>query len=85
MLLDSNIIIYISKKKDFGNFLKNKIFSASIISKLEVLGFHKLIEKDKLELELLFKTILLIPIDETILEKAISLRQKRTFHLVIQL
>jgi predicted nucleic acid-binding protein len=44
MLLDSNIIIYAHKPdyQPLRDVLKNKELSASIISYLETLGYHKI-------------------------------------------
>jgi predicted nucleic acid-binding protein len=81
LLLDSNIIIHISANKNFGNFFENKIIFTSIISKLEVLGYHRISEWEKSSLTLLFDTISILEIDDTIIEKAISLRQIRKISL----
>jgi len=81
MLLDSNIIIHISANKNFGDFFENKIIFTSLISKLEVLGFHRISELEKSSLTLLFDTISIIEIEDTIIEKAIHLRQLRKMSL----
>jgi toxin FitB len=49
MLLDSNIIIYAHKLdyQPLRAFLKNKELSASMISYLETLGYHKITETEK--------------------------------------
>jgi toxin FitB len=76
-LLDSNIIIY-SAKPEFADLRKlisdqNNIVSA--FSKLEVLGFHSLLSADKLYFESVFDYLEIHPVDLTVIDKAIALRQ----------
>jgi toxin FitB len=49
MLLDSNIIIYAYKPEYqlLRDFLKHKELSASMISYLETLGYHKITDAEK--------------------------------------
>lgn len=75
-LIDSNILIY-SAKPDF-NYLRPLIARTnfvSIISKLEVLGFHKLTERDKIYFDACFKLLSIIHTDVIIFEKAIEIRR----------
>ena len=81
MLLDSNIIIYLSNDSNLDNFLKDEILFASIVSKIEVLGFHKISEKKKLDLSNFFKDITILTIDSEIVDQSIALRQKRNISL----
>jgi toxin FitB len=78
-LIDSNILIY-SAKPEYSylrNLFKDSQNMVSAISKLEVLGFHQLRLKDKIYFEAVFAAIEVVPISEEILERAITLRQKR--------
>lgn len=49
ILLDSNIIIYtvLTQHSDLRNWLKSKRIFVSVISQLEVLGYHQLNAKDR--------------------------------------
>lgn len=42
MVLDSNIIIYSANGNSFEELFREKNLYASVVSKTEVLGFHKL-------------------------------------------
>jgi hypothetical protein len=83
MLLDSNIIIYAHKPdyQPLRDFLKNKEQSASIISYLETLGYHKITDTEKKYLQQFFSLIILLPISETVIQKATLLRQQRKMTL----
>lgn len=78
ILLDSNILIYSSQTEYV--YLKPLVLNTknyvSHISKLEVLGFPRLTQSEKQYFENVFKILSLIPIDETIIDKAIELRQQ---------
>jgi toxin FitB len=81
MLLDSNVIIYITQKRDIGNILDDKVLFVSVITKLEVLGFHKILPEDKKSLEFFFETTKVLAITDTIIDLAIQLRQTRKISL----
>jgi len=55
--------------------------AVSSITKLEVLGYHKLSADDKELFEGFFQTITVLPVSGSIIEKAISLRQQRKMSL----
>ena len=78
-IFDSNLIIY-SSQEDF-EYLKPIIKQPdsyfSEISRLEVLGYHKITIADKSYFESLFALINSISVDKSIIETAIDLRQKR--------
>ena len=78
-LLDSNILIY-SFQPDYS-FLRPLLIDAdnvvSEIALVEVLGFHKLLPKEKNYFEILFNNLRIIPIDRNIINKAIELRQQK--------
>jgi len=85
MLLDSNIIIY-SVQPEYQiilEFLSSKEdnISISIVSKIEVLGYHDLSEFVKENLQLFFSEIPIINLSDEIAEIAIQLRQKKKMTL----
>ena len=78
-ILDSNIVIY-ATQADFGYllpYLHDPNNYVSEITKLEVLGFHGFDRTTKHAMKDLFDTLQIIPIDSTIIDKAIELRQMR--------
>ncbi len=84
MLLDSNIIIYSTNPlyDSLQIFIAQNDCCVSLISKLEVLGFQNLQEKDKKILEDFFETAeTIVPISDEIIERAIRLRQQRRMSL----
>ena len=78
-LLDSNIIIYLGTDKaaQIENILVDKELNVSVITKVETLGYHKLSDKEKKFLNLLFDRINVIPLDDEIITSAIHLKQHR--------
>jgi len=83
MLLDSNILIYAAEPEyDYvRQFIIKQKPIISVISKVEVRGYHKLTLKNQQKLEKLFQIIPLLPITDTIVEQAIILRQTRKMSL----
>jgi len=84
VLLDSNIIIYSTNPlyDSLQIFIAQNDCCVSLISKLEVLGFQNLQEKDKKILEDFFETAeTIVPISDEIIERAIQLRQQRKMSL----
>lgn len=81
MILDSNILIYVvdpayERLRDYIDKQERQLH-VSLISKLEVLGYHRLKLVDKIEIEQLLTTALLLPITNSIVTEAIRLRQQR--------
>ena len=78
ILLDSNILIY-SYQTDF-TYLKPLVIetknSVSHISKLEVLGYPRLLGIEKQYFENVFKILNNLPIDDSVINQAIKLRQQ---------
>lgn len=78
-IFDSNLIIYSSQ--DEFQFLKPIINQpdgyVSEISKLEVLGYHQINLIDKSYFESQFALLRIIPIDKSVIDTAIDLRQKK--------
>ena len=55
--------------------------AVSVITKLEVLGYHKLLPEDKDMFEGFFQTITVLPVSNFVIENAISLKQQRKISL----
>ena len=85
MLLDSNIIIIASKlvQVKLISYLRNneKKLHTSIISQIEVLGYHQLKEVEKAFLQNFFNSIPILPLNEIVAAKAIELRQRKPLSL----
>lgn len=69
VILDSNIVIYTGLRQHYQlrDWLKSKKLFVSAISELEVLGYHKLISKDRRYFETFFKRCELFPIHSEII------------------
>jgi len=82
-LLDSNIIIYSAEPEN--QFLRELIEDncpfVSIISKIEVLGYHKIKPAEKDYFNTFFLNAPIIEINHNIIEKAISIRQAKKVSL----
>ncbi len=81
MIVDSNVIIYSiqAEYESVQNYLLSRIdkVHASAITKIEVVGFHKLDTAEKQQFELFFTAIITLPISDQIIAEAIRLRQQR--------
>ena len=85
MLLDSNIIIYSvmpenSKIREYLSINESGLYVSSV-SKIEVLGYHKLTGEEKTLFENFFALIRLVPIDSAVIDQATSLRQRKRISL----
>ncbi|MBI5081422.1 MAG: type II toxin-antitoxin system VapC family toxin [Chloroflexi bacterium] len=83
MLLDSNIIIYASQPhyEHIRQFIAENAPYISVISKIEVLGYHKFDQGSRKFLEEFFGAAEILPLDDSIVSKAIELRQQRKMSL----
>jgi len=83
MLIDSNIIIYAAEpeREDLRQFLVAQAPVVSAISRVEVLGYHKLTPEDLHEFEQFFTAAIVLPVSDAVLGQAIRLRQVRTMSL----
>ncbi len=83
ILLDSDIIIYSALPHNIE--LRRRIASenpyASVISLVEVLGFHNISKDEALYFGDFFAATEVIPISEAVLDQAISIRQERKIGL----
>ncbi len=83
LLLDSNIIIY-SALPEYS-FLRDYYFQdgtfASAISKVEVLGYHKITSGQIAFFNEIFSVLPLMPVDSNVIDKAVALRRERNLSL----
>ena len=84
MLFDSNIIIYSSQQHNrdlLGFILGVTQRSVSIVSYIEALGYHSLVERERQSLESFFQDAEILPLTNTIAQQAVALRQQRRMGL----
>ena len=83
MLIDSNIVIYSSHQGDAEllQFIDGIQRSVSIVSYVEALGYHSLIQIERQFLEHFFQTAEILPLTNTIAQQAVTLRQQRRMGL----
>lgn len=83
MLLDSNIIIYaaLPEYAALQDFIAKHAPAVSAISRVEVLGYHLLTETDRRNFEAFFAAATVLPISDSVLSKAVGLRQIRKMSL----
>lgn len=82
-ILDSNILIYaaIDKYAHLREFIQKENPVVSAISKLEVLGYHKLGEEEYQVYYEILEKIQVIEISVTIIEQAIKFRRTKSMSL----
>ncbi len=83
MLLDSNIIIYAAKPEyaDLRRFIAEHTPAVSAVSYVEVLGYHKLTDSERRDLEAFFAAAPILPLSGTVLDQAVRLRQQKKMTL----
>ena len=83
MLLDSNIIIYASQPEhgQIRQFIGEHDIVVSAVSYVEVLGYHRLTEENRLYFEEFFSVVEVFPISNAVLDRAVALRQMRRMTL----
>jgi predicted nucleic acid-binding protein len=83
MLLDSNIIIYaaLPEYAALQDFIAKHAPAVSAISRVEVLGYHLLSEMARHNFEEFFAAATILPISDSVLSKAVELRQIRKLSL----
>ncbi|GAB3545983.1 type II toxin-antitoxin system VapC family toxin [Spirosoma fluminis] len=81
MILDSTILIYFVEPnyETLRTYLQAQedTLYFSLVTKLEVLGYHKLKPEHKIQLEQLFLNASMLPISQEVITEAIRLRQQR--------
>ncbi len=83
MLLDSNIVIYAAKSQggDLLQLFEEPELAVSIVSYIEVLGFHQLDESEKRFCESFFRSVEVLPLTSVVAFTAASLRRQRRMSL----
>lgn len=83
ILMDSNIIIYVTSGQYPGltSWFLDNAPSASVMSKVDVLGYHNLKSTEKAELERFFSRLNVIYPTAEEFERAIELRQRHAMSL----
>ena len=78
ILVDSNILIYSAdeKYKNLRDLFKRPDTIISIISRLEVLGYHRITAEQIIYFETIFKVTDVVQITEPVIDQAIYYRQK---------
>jgi predicted nucleic acid-binding protein len=83
MILDSNILIYaIQPNYEYLiDWMLKELPSVSVITQIEVLGYHKLLLQQKVQFEVLFDNLTILPINTAISNRAIALKQQQKMSL----
>lgn len=83
ILLDSNVLIYLmnGQKPKLYDWLSQYDTSVSVISRIEVLGFHKLSDQQKYLAEQLLSMSRTLSITDDVVQRAILLKQQRAIKL----
>ncbi len=83
VLIDSNLIIYAAKPEyqELRRFIARHAPAVSVVSYVEVLGYHRLTEQDRRYFEDFFVAAPIVRISTDILEQATRLRQRRAIGL----
>ena len=83
MLLDSNIIIYSAKREHakLRGFINEEFHSVSAISRIEVLGYHHLVEREREYLDKFFDAANVLSISDSVITRAVQLWQIRRMSL----
>ncbi len=83
MLIDSNIIIYaaLPEHYDLRRFVAANAPSVSVVSFVEVLGYHRLTDQDRRYFEDFFVAAPVLQLSTEILDRATELRQQRSIKL----
>lgn len=83
MLLDSNIVIYSSKREyaELRGFMAKNVYSVSAVSRIEVLGYHLLATEQHQYLIEFFQAADILRISDAVVTEAIKLRQTKRMGL----
>lgn len=79
-LIDSNILIYAAEPKHAAlkEMLQGNDVAVSNISRLEVLGYHKITAEQKNFFNAIFTLVRIIEVDNAVINKAIEIRQSKS-------
>ena len=77
-ILDSNLLIYaiLPEHQHLRTLLFAEPHGISEITRLEVLGYHKLESEDREDLEVLIQMLENHPVNRTVIDQAVELRQR---------
>jgi toxin FitB len=83
MLLDSNLIIYAAEPRNtrLREWIAGIAPFVSAISLVEVLGYHRLNDDDRVILQRFFSATTILPVSHDVIQKAIVLRQSQKMSL----
>jgi toxin FitB len=83
MILDSNLIIYAAKPEHAAlrQFIAQHAPAVSAVSKVEVLGYHKLTEEERVHFEAFFAAAEVLSVSQEVIDQAVRLRQTRKMTL----
>ena len=83
MILDSNILIYaIQPNYEYLiDWILKELPSVSVVTQIEVLGYHKLSTHQRVQFEVLFDNLTILPINTAISNGAIALKQQHKMSL----
>lgn len=81
ILVDSNLLVYLSKGELSGGDLSKRRVAYSSVTKIETLGQPELPVRESDILEQLFGLYEHLPITQDVVEKAIQLKQRRKLKL----
>lgn len=83
MLIDSNIIIYGARPEhaELRRFIARHHPAVSVVSYVEVLGYHKLTDQERSYFEAFFAAAPMLSISPAVLDQSVKLRQIRKMTL----
>jgi len=82
-LLDSNIVIYLGDPADpeLSERVLAEPAGVSVATMVEVLGYHLLTREEEADLRRTLEQFVVFPVDSTVAERAVVLRQQRKMGL----
>ncbi len=77
MLIDSNIIIYAAQSEHVAlrQFVAQHAPAVSAVSYVEVLGYHRLTDLERVCFEAFFNAVPILSLSQSVLKEAVKLRQ----------
>jgi predicted nucleic acid-binding protein len=83
ILLDSNLVIYAAEPgyDAVRDFIAKHDASVSAVSKVEVLGYHKLSVEQHRRLDRIFLLLPVLAVSDPVIDQAVLLRQERKMSL----